>query len=255
MKKVLSQNKWFLFHNQRPFAHTNLFCFHHAGGSASFFTDWQKYLPALVQLIAVQLPGRENRYSETFLSDIDLVVDEIMENKEVFTEKPCIFFGHSFGALIAFELSRRLQTHKAVQPKCLIVSGHCAPKFLTEREKLYALPDDKFLEKINEKYGGLSHEVLNCPELLSLILPILRADIYASENYSYSKAEALDCPIFVFNGAKDISINRDKLFAWKEETTDGMKLYDFPGDHFFINTSKEEVIARINKILIALECQ
>lgn len=255
MEKIFKQNHWFLFQNYRHFANINLFCFHHAGGAASFFIDWQKHLPALAQLIAIQLPGRESRYSEPFLSDIGLIVDKIIENEKVFIQKPCVFFGHSFGALIAFELSRQLQSKKLSQLKGLIVSGHCAPRFLAEREKLHALPDDEFLERIKEKYGGLSHEILSCPELLSLILPRLRADIYASENYSYSKTTPLDCPVFVFNGAKDLSIDRDKLFAWGEETTNSMKLYGFSGDHFFVNNEKKEVLARINKILTALEYQ
>ncbi|MGD9153828.1 MAG: alpha/beta fold hydrolase [Gammaproteobacteria bacterium] len=245
----MSKDAWFLVKDKKQFSKFNLFCFPHAGGGASFFNDWPQFLPDLVQVLSVQLPGREARHSENFLQNINDVLNNILEFKDIFYKKPFALFGHSLGAVLAFELARKLFIDKSPTPTCLIVSGHCAPKFSEKQEKIYSLPDDKFVKRMNELYGGIDSEVLCCPELLELLLPRFRADILLSEQYKYNQAPSLKCPIFVFNGNDDVSVNSDELSEWGLETDNAAKIYKFPGDHFFISDSKEIVLDRLSKIL------
>ncbi|MDR1057292.1 MAG: hypothetical protein LBL17_01800 [Coxiellaceae bacterium] len=248
MEENVTQNQLFLFQGKSFFSKLNLICFHHAGGAASFFSGWQKDLPNLIQLISFQLPGREALHNHLFLNDFNEVIDKIISNKLIFTSKPYALFGHSLGAIIAFELARRLTTDAFPQPQCLIVSGNCAPN-LYKQEKFSHLSDNLFIKKMNEKYGGISDEILYCQELLNFLLPRFRADFYLSENYSYSSSPALKIPIFVFTGINDVSVDRGEIFAWEQETNNECKIYEFEGDHFFISSARKQVLERINKIL------
>lgn len=242
-------NQWFIPQLQNRIAKINLFCFHHAGGSASFFNDWPSQLTPFVNLISVQLPGRDMRQNESFITNINILIEKLTKHSDIFSNKPFVLFGHSLGAIIAFELSRKLQKLSLQAPKCLIVSGYCAPKLSDTKEKIHLLPDPLFLKRLIEKYGGISEEILNCNELLNFVLPRIRADVYLAENYSYSFAPLLECPIFVMGGANDPSIHIDELLGWKEETKAQTKIFSFQGDHFFLQSKKASVLERINKLL------
>lgn len=221
-----------------------LFCFHHSGGTAAFFRSWGLILPSTVELIAVQLSGREMRSSQPLATDVRAITKEIVDNFYAYQTVPFMFFGHSLGGLIAFEVAHELRMCHLKLPKHLIVSGRNAPQTISSNEKLHNLSDDLFIKGL-EKYQGFSSEILQHKELMNTLLPRLRADFALSETYQYSPKAPLDCPIMAMGGSDDPTVSQQELAAWETQTTKKFSVNLFPGGHFFLNTYKKEVVAVI----------
>lgn len=238
---------WFIPFKQEKDSYVRLFCFHYGGGSASAYREWVKDLLDYVDLIAIQLPGRESRFGEPLLSNVPQVVSELYKNFDPYLSKPFVLFGHSIGALIAFELTRLLRKHGAPKPKHLIVSGTKAPQVPLKRPIIHNLPDPKLTEEIR-KYNGIPNDILENQELMSIFLPIIRADFSVSETYQYIAEEALDCPITALGGLSDDFFDSADLLEWKTQTS-SFEYHLLPGDHFFIRSSYQEVITIVNNIL------
>lgn len=241
-------NDWFIPFKQDKNSHIKLFCFHYGGGSASAYREWAKDLIDNVDLIAIQLPGRESRFGEPLLNNVSLVVSELYKHFDSSIGKPFVFFGHSIGALIAFEFTRLLRKYGVPQPKHLIVSGTKAPQVPLKRPLIHNLPNQKLTEEIR-KYNGIPNDILENQELMSIFLPIIRSDFSISETYQYTKEEPLKCPITAIGGLNDNSFNSEDLIEWKEQTNSSFEYHFLPGDHFFIRSSYQEVITIINKTL------
>ena len=218
-----------------------LFCFHHSGGTASFFREWNQFLPPEVELVAVQLPGRETRNTDPFVTDINIVAREIADNFHKYQTMPFVFFGHSLGSIIAFEVAHELRRYYLKSPKYLIVSGRNAPQTPSRDEILHKLSDELFVQGLM-KYQGIPEEILQNKELLEVLLPRLRADFTLSEIYQYRKKLPLDCPILALGGNDDPTVNYEELVAWKMQTVKQCHVHLFQGGHFFVNTSKKEVL-------------
>lgn len=239
---------WFMPFKCSKNSYIRLFCFHYGGGSASAYKEWARDLVEQVDLIAVQLPGRESRFGEPLLDNVSHVVNELYKSFDSYLERPFIFFGHSIGALIAFEFVRLLRKNGVPQPKHLIVSGTKAPQVPLKRAPIHNLPDSTLTKKIRE-YNGIPNDILENPELMSIFLPIIRADFSISETYQYNIEEALTCPITALGGLSDDTFNSADLIKWEEQTTSLFEYDLLPGNHFFIRSSYQEVIDRVNKIL------
>lgn len=242
-------NNWFITHSMNSFSKINLLCFHHAGGSAAFFSSWPQLLTPFMNVFAIQLPGRDTRYNEPFAQNIETILQELLRYKNIFLDKPLILFGHSLGSIIAFELARILEKISITSLKCLIVSGRCSPHLSKFQEKIHSLSDDLFINRLIDKYGGIPEEIQRNKNALNLFLPRLRADIYLCENYKYCPAPLLECPIFIMGGFHDPSVNKEDLVGWQAETKALSKIYLFDGDHFFLESNKMNVLNRINKLL------
>jgi medium-chain acyl-[acyl-carrier-protein] hydrolase len=148
-------------------------------------------------------------------------------------DKPFAFFGHSMGALIAFELAWKLQCDHKLAPQCLFVSGRVAPSVPILRAPINKLPQPEFLQALRA-LNGTPKEVLENAVLMELITPLLRADLAVHEEYIYTEKGLLDCPICVFGGLQDAEANRDALAAWRQHTRAQFVLRMVPGNHFFI---------------------
>lgn len=228
----------------------NLLCFHYGGGSASAYKDWAKDIIKQVNLIAVQLPGREGRFNEPLLTKMDEVIQELYNNFNLYKRESFIFFGHSIGAIIAFEFARTIRKFdKSFKLKHLIVSGTKAPQLFSSESLTHTLSNDEFLQEIS-KYNGVPSEIIKNEELMSVFLPIIKADFTISETYTYSKGEVLNCPITALGGINDYSFNKEDLIKWNQQTSSLFKHFMLPGDHFFIRSSFQKVISIINSILI-----
>jgi medium-chain acyl-[acyl-carrier-protein] hydrolase len=235
-------NPWFV-HQKTNKTNTNtkliLFCFHHAGGTASFFREWGQILPPAVELIAVQLPGREAN-SKPYITDVNIVAKQIADNFHKYQTIPTVFFGHSLGSLIAFEVAHELRRRYLKSPKYLIVSGRNAPQTQSKEEVLHHLPDELFIKGLM-KYQGMPNEILQNKELLEVLLPRLRADFALSETYRHRKRPPLECPILALGGDDDPTVTYEDLVSWKIQTIKKHSINLSPGGHFFLNTSKKEV--------------
>jgi len=245
---MLKYDNWFITFKKNYNASMRLFCFHYAGSSASIFRTWAQDMPDWAELTAIQLPGRENRYSEQLLYDVFAVVDRLHLAFDPYINKPFVIFGHSMGSLIAFEFIRKLRRERMIQPKHLIISGTKAPHTLAEKPLIYNLPDTEFIQEL-KKYNGIPQELIENEELINIFLPVIRADFCISQAYKYNNEKPLNCPITVFGGINDNTFDKQNLFKWKEQTLGAFNSNLFSGDHFFIKSSYTEVIAIINQIL------
>lgn len=211
-----------------------IFCFPHAGGGATGFHSWNAALPPYVQVCPILLPGRESRFSEPPYIRIQALLEDMAKQLEPWLDDiPYVVFGHSMGSLLAFEWVRRLQRDRHPLPAWLFLSGRRAPDLPGDPELLHALPDREFIDKLMQRYEGIHAQILQDRELLDFFLPILRADIALVESYRFVESEPLDCPITVFAGLNDPSVDWDQMLAWKRHTRQRFAVQFFQGGHFY----------------------
>ena len=149
---MIASNKWFITFKQQKNPYIRIFCFHYGGGSASIFRKWSKNILEEVELVAIQLPGREERFNEPLVNNISQVIDNLIFNFKQYSDKPFILFGHSIGALIAFEFAHTLRQRKMLQPKHLIVSGTKAPQVPLKKQHIHELPKKQFIEELKNLF-------------------------------------------------------------------------------------------------------
>jgi medium-chain acyl-[acyl-carrier-protein] hydrolase len=242
------ENNWFVHLKTHSDNFLRIFCFHYAGGGSSVYRLWGDHIIDGVDLIAIQLPGRENRFGESLIKKIDSIIETLYNNFLGLNDKPYIFFGHSLGALVAFEFARKLQQQNHPNLKHLIVSGSRAPHLPIRRKPIYNLPDQALLKEIR-KYNGIPQDLLIEKELLmEIMLPIIRADFTISDLYQCSPEIKLKTPITAFGGIDDNTFPFEDLLKW-ELHTDIFNYECFTGNHFFIKSSFQKVIKSINAIL------
>jgi surfactin synthase thioesterase subunit len=232
----------------RP-AHLALFCLPFAGGGAGVFREWPGLLPAGVEVCPVHLPGRETRFAEPAIDDVHALVEPLLEGLLPHLDGPFALFGHSMGGLIAFELADRLRW-RGVAPAWFFASGVRAPHVPPRTEPRHGLPDDEFLASVRE-LNGTPPELLDNPEIMELMLPTLRRDFRLVETYRYRPRPPLESPIVAFGGRHDPDVTHADLEAWREQTTAQFELHVLPGDHFFINASRPELLRLISERLSA----
>jgi medium-chain acyl-[acyl-carrier-protein] hydrolase len=231
-------NPWLNRPAQNPDASLNLFCFPYAGGNSQVYRGWPEQLPWTVEVCTVQLPGREARMREAPYTSLPALVATLCEALlPNLAARPFAFFGHSMGALISFELTRELRRRGAPAPTQLFLSGRRAPQIRNDEPPTHDLPEAEFLESVR-RYNGTPEEVFAHPELMKILVPLLRADFALSHVYAYTPEAPFECPISVFGGLQDTDVPRESLEAWREQTAAAFSLRMFPGDHFFLRKSQ-----------------
>lgn len=228
-----------------------LFCFPYAGGSASGFLPWRTGLAADVELCAVQLPGRGARLAEPPLRDLDGLLAALASVIREQARPPFAFFGHSLGALVAFELTRRLRRARLPMPERLIVSAASAPPCRGPSRRLHELDDDALLQALRD-YNGSPPEALAHRELMELLLPAIRADFALLHDYRYGAEAALNLPITVLAGRRDTHVPAGSLEGWQECSTVPVRQRWFEGDHFFLHTEIHSVLTVVNAELATI---
>jgi surfactin synthase thioesterase subunit len=228
-----------------PHARCRLFCLPHSGSGASQFVSWQKFLPPVLDICPIQLPGRENRLRETPLTQIHRIAEILGAELKPYLDRPYILYGYSTGALIAFELARELRRQKIVPAVALYALARPAPHLAQTRYPLHQLPDEMFLLELTRRYNGMSPVILQDRELMDLLLPSLRADVTALETYTHRAETPLDSPIRAFGGSFDSTTTEDELRAWRMHTKSSFNLKMFPGDHFFIRSNQQPIFQAI----------
>ncbi|GCE14977.1 thioesterase II family protein [Tengunoibacter tsumagoiensis] len=244
----IENNKWLFQVRPNPQAHLRLFCLPYAGGGASIYREWSRFLPPDIDICPIQLPGRENRLIEPSINQIPLLCETLGPILLPFLDRPYAFFGHSMGSLVSFELTRWLRRAQQPLPRYLFVSGGRAPQVWHKEDPIYNLPEPDFLSAI-QKLGGTPEAVLREPELLQLILPILRADFELCETYSYQEEEPLAVPIAALGGLSDPEVSQSQLDAWRTQTNRRFTLHMFAGNHFFIQPVRQDVMYVLNQAL------
>jgi len=226
-----------------------LLCFPFGGGGASFYHRWNLHLPEWVELTAVQLPGRESRMQETPLESLlegaSLIADELPQWQLDKEDKEVVFFGHSMGALLAFEVARELRRCGENLPSEIFVSARRAPQLANSDEMLHELPDAKFALAVIRRYNGIPKVILENAELLRIFLPILRADMRLIETYTCLPEAPLPIRFRALGGDADHRIPEADLQAWQAQSTLPVAVQIFPGDHFYLQPRQQEVVESI----------
>jgi surfactin synthase thioesterase subunit len=193
-----------------------------------------------VEVVPIQLPGRENRLRERPVSNVRDLSREIVSAALPYLDCPFAFFGHSMGALVAFECARELRRRGLAAPRRLFVSAKRAPHLARDKVLLGGLPDDALICALQERYGlDVSGEMR---PLIELMLPTIRADIMAVDDYVYTPEAPFDFPIVAFGGERDRCVLRDDLAQWRTHATTDFALHMLPGAHFFLRTAQEQLV-------------
>ena len=221
-------------------ARLRLFCLPFAGGGASFYRDWGKDLPAGVDVCPIQLPGRETRLREPPHQRIEPLLEEVLTALRPWTGLPYALFGHSMGALIVFELARKLS---GTPPVHVYVSGNTAPQLEIPSSLRHDLTDQEFMDVLL-RMEGMNPEILASPELMQMLIPRMRADCEANDYYRYYDAPPLACPLSVYDAADDPQTTPDSVEAWSENTTAEFASHRLEGGHFFLQSQRAAFMAR-----------
>ena len=222
-----------------------LFCFPHAGSGAVEFHAWQNLLPPGVQVVAVTLPGRERRIHETAMDDLAKVIHSVEHEIAPYLDRPFALFGHSLGALIAFELTCVLEASRLAVPVRLLVSACRSPTVRISPPYTHLLPDDDFIRDLR-MLDGINDEIFVHKELMNLVLPALRADVKLYETYTYRPRPYLRTPITALGGSSDPSVAEKHVAMWRECNPHSFRMRVLPGGHFYIRTYRELLLDIIN---------
>lgn len=226
---------WFQVLRPKPDARMRLFTLPYAGGGASYFRTWNDLLPPSIELNAVQLPGREGRLREPRLRSAAEVVTRLAEAIRGRLDRPFLLYGHSLGALLAFELTRFLEATHAPRPEHLFVSGRAAPDCPITAAPIHDLPDQELIETVARRYQPIPAAILGEPELLELLLPTLRADLEIVEDYRGTPEPRLAVPITAYGGKSDPLVSVEEIEGWARHTQQRFTLRLVEGGHFFVN--------------------
>ena len=244
-------NRWIGRSGLAGNARLRLFCFPFAGGGTAAYRHWINHFPCEIEICPVQLPGRECRLAEAPVRNLTTLVQSLAHGLTPWLDVPFAFFGHSLGAVVAFETARELRRTGAPTPEHLFVSAH-GPAFIERnRKQLHRLPDSEFIQAVRG-FGGIPDAVIRNRELLEIVLPVLRADFEMYETHCHMRAEPLDAPITALGGQSDVSVPEDYLDAWRSETAAAFKKQLFPGGHFYLQNAMPLVSARIMEELTNL---
>jgi medium-chain acyl-[acyl-carrier-protein] hydrolase len=231
-------------YHPRADARLRLFCFSWAGAGASAFFGWSRHLPDEIEVMAVQYPGREERWREPAQRRLAPLVEMLIPDLTPCCDLPFAFWGHSMGALVAFELARNLAQAGLPGPGRLFVSGRQAPELPELFPPIPDLPDVQYVAELQRRYGGVPEVIARDPEMRTLYLPTIRADLELIYAYKFEPGRPLDCGITAFGGTED-RVGREHLEGWRRQTHGCYRLHMLPGDHFFFTTRTEEVLRQV----------
>ncbi|NUP53216.1 MAG: thioesterase [Catenulispora sp.] len=224
-------------------------CFPHAGGTAAAFRPLALTLAPHVEVLAVQYPGRQDRYDDPMISDMTTLVEAIGKAVTPELTTNTVFLGHSLGATVAYETARRLLPRYPSPLAGLIVSARKAPHACTplglsfEAEEVRAIVD---------RLGGQGAELLRDPELWTLALPVLRNDFLLADRYRHTPGPPLACPITAITAADDTAFTEADATAWATHTLGSFTTRVLPGGHFYFEQRPEDLAAIIADVLGAL---
>jgi len=229
---------WLVRRTRRPRASHRLYCYPYAGGSPGEFLRWEARLPHL-EILGILPPGRGRRLDEEpFTGAIELVAALI---RDVDFTPPFLLFGHSLGALLAYETARALRDAGRAAPAALIVSAHRPPDLPHVDAPIHGLAEDEFRALVDQRYPAPPAELAEDPELLARRYRNLRSDLTVFETYRHPPSAPLTCPIVAISGDGDPWSEAD-LRGWARRTTAACSVHVVAGDHFYVQDRPDDAI-------------
>ncbi|MGW6056107.1 thioesterase II family protein [Streptomyces sp. NPDC055189] len=228
-----------------------LFCLAHAGGSAAPFRLWQSFVPAGCRVVPLELPGHGSRLREPLAGDMDELVEDLLPTVRRAATGRFAVFGHSFGSILAFQLSRQL-CRIGTPPAALLVAGRNSPTGALTHRPMHRLPDEQLVAELS-RYGGIPEELRDIPELLRLYLPAIRHDLRLTETYARPPGPAMRVPLAVYAGRRDKLIELPEVFGWAHETTAEFEMSVVSDGHFLLDGDefRSMVTARLHRLMRA----
>ena len=236
----MSPSAWFPYPRTRPPAATAVYCLPCAGAGATIYRSWREAAPPACEIVPVELPGRGRRFRDAPIAEmaplVEVLTSEIARNAG---RRPFALFGHSMGAIVAFELARALGPGVVR----LFVSASSAPhlRIVKERSSL----SDQDLERELAELGGTPREILEDAEMMALLMPMLRADFALVEHYRGPGEGQLPCPVTVFAGTRDDYVDQEAARAWERYGSRGFRFVPVEGHHFYLDEARDRLLAEI----------
>ena len=224
-----------------------LLCLPHLAGNPVVFSGWDSLLPAGVTVVSAELPGRGRRLSETALTSIPAIVEDLVGRYADVWSRPFALYGHSMGAIVAYEAGRLL-CELGTPPAALIVAGCAAPQLVAEHPPWHERSDAEVVEYLRTQQGT-PEAVLESPELAAIVIRVARADLEAWETYAYRPGPRLPTPITAVGGTRDPGVDPAALKAWRSCTSGEFRVELVEGDHFFVQTSRAALLDVIGRAL------
>lgn len=232
---------------------TILVMFPFGGGNTYSYRGLIEHLEKTYDIVCVELPGRNYFMSEPLVANIDRLVEFVLKTwiSPCMQNRPYVFYGHSMGALIAYELTKEIVRRNMSAPSHVIASGRAAPSVARKRI-LHDLPSAQFWDEL-KRMGGMPESLLQNEELCEYFEPIIRNDFKAVETYRYTSTMPLNIPMTVMSGSNE-NISKDALDLWKKETTGEIRFLEYSGNHFFLFDHIPEVVSSIEKVVGSTVC-
>jgi surfactin synthase thioesterase subunit len=226
-----------------------LVCLPFAGGGASFYRAWKHLPDGCPSIVPVQLPGREELFVEQPFNDVVTAAEALAPHitELVREHRTYALFGHSLGAVLAFEAVRALTRLQAAPPGHLFVSGSPGP-WTGREDRATGLADEEFLARV-EQFAGYRHEALEEPEMRELLLPILRVDVEMHENYKPRSDEPIALPITSLRGSQDVLVSADQAGEWRRATTGAFRYAEIPCRHMYLADAAVPLLETVTRIM------
>ncbi|MFC8848638.1 MULTISPECIES: thioesterase II family protein [unclassified Micromonospora] len=237
---------WWRTFRPAPAAPVRLACFPHAGGSASFYLPLARALAPEIEVLAAQYPGRQDRYREPVVTSLAELARRCFDALRPALDRPVVLFGHSMGALLAYEVALLVQDAGLPPPAHLVVSGRRAPSCYRD-DRFHRLPPAQLVAQI-QVLRGTDEGVLSDPETLRLILPAVRGDYRAVETYRHDPDRRVPGPVTVLTGTDDPMVTADEANAWQRHASGPVDVRPMPGGHFFLADRVDEIAALVSAI-------
>lgn len=245
---IFGNNKSLACFKPNPNASLRIFCFPCAGGGASMYRSWSESLIG-AEVWAISYPGRESLHGMPFADSATAIVDMVLENESYFSEKPFAVYGHSFGALMAYQVAHALEL-RGIKAKAIFVSARRAPQLQPE-VVLTDLSDSRFLMEL-DKFDGIPAAIRQNQEMLDFYLPIIKADLELNDRTVANSSDKVTAPVYLFSAVDDKVARSDELADWKEMTSSRFEHKVFGGGHFFIQDSDGKFLAYLNRLIAVL---
>lgn len=244
------RNPWILRRPATTAGRLRLVCLPHAGSGAAAYLGWASSLGPDIEVLAVQLPGRETRLAEPPVARmatlVPLLADALADTLHRGDTRPYVLYGHSMGALVAFDLSCEFRRRGLALPQRLVLTGARAPHLPPWQPLLHTQPDEPLLQEVGRRYGGFDPEMM---DLVRLMLPTLRADLALVETRERPAVAPLPLPVAAWAGADDAFVPQADASQWGRHTAAEFEFKVFPGGHFFPSTARELFLPQLARVL------